>query len=146
MVDAGPACRHGDAMTASPLTPLEASIIALIARAAGAQPAATAVWLFGSRARGASTEDSDLDIAVEFSWAETPALRTWLEHVRREAEAPVADQWPGFVNLVGLYADDVDQRLARRIRAEGIAVWRQTVATAGATAAVTGPSISPARP
>jgi predicted nucleotidyltransferase len=133
-------------MTASPLTPLEASITSLITRAAGAQPTATVVWLFGSRARGASTEDSDLDIAVEFSAPETAALRAWIERIRREAEAPIADQWPGFVNLIGLYAEGVDQRLARRIRAEGIAVWRRTAATAGTTAAVAGPSINPARP
>lgn len=112
-------------MTTSALTPLEASIIARISLAAGAQPAAVVVWLFGSRARGASGEYSDLDVAVEFSSEETPALRAWIERVRREAEAPVADQWPGFVDLVGLYAGDVDSRLVGRVRSEGAALWRR---------------------
>ena len=133
-------------MLAAPLTPLEASIAALVAEHAEAQPSATAVWLFGSRARGASSEDSDLDIAVEFSAAETPALRAWLERVRREAEAPVTDQWPGFVNLVGLYADDVDPRLAQRVHTEGLAYWQRT-APVRDTAPVAAPrAIRPARP
>jgi hypothetical protein len=112
-------------MTTSTLTPLEESIVARIAREARAQPAATAVWVFGSRARGASTEHSDLDVAVEFASAETPALRAWLEQVRRAAEAPIADQWPGFVDLVGLYAGDVDSRLATRVHSEGFALWQR---------------------
>ncbi len=129
-------------MTISPLTPLEASIVARIATEAGAQPAATAVWVFGSRARGASTEHSDLDVAVEFSSEETPALRAWLERVRRAAEAPVADQWPGFVDLVGLYAADVDSRLARRVHLEGSALWRRGVQV-GDTAPAAIPSTTP---
>jgi predicted nucleotidyltransferase len=132
-------------MTTSPLTPLEASIVARIAREAGAQPAAAAVWLFGSRARGASTEFSDLDVAVEFSSAETPALRAWLEGVRREAEAPVADQWPGFVNLVGLYVGDVDSRLARRVRAEGLILWRRSTPVGNAASAASPRTGEPAR-
>jgi hypothetical protein len=119
-------------MTTSPLTPLEASIVARIAREAGAQPAAAAVWLFGSRARGTSTEFSDLDVAIEFSSAETPAMRAWLEGVRREAEAPVADQWPGFVNLVGLYAGEIDTRLAQRVRSEGLILWQRSTAVGNA--------------
>lgn len=115
---------------------------ALIAREAGAQPDAASVWLFGSRARGRSNEDSDLDVAVEFSAPETPALRAWLERVRREAEAPIADQWPGFVNLVGLYADDADQRLARRVHEEGVSLWQRAAPAHGAAAAIQ-PEASP---
>jgi len=107
----------------APLTPLERQIVGQVAQQAQGQPAAVGVWVFGSRARGASTEDSDLDIAVEFAAPETRPLREWLEHVRRAAEEPVVDQWPGFVNLIGLYAGDIDTRLARQVRAEGIAVW-----------------------
>jgi len=133
-------------MTTSPLTPLEASIIARIARKAGAQPAVTAVWVFGSRARGASTEYSDLDVAVEFSSEETPALRAWLEQVRRAAEAPVADQWPGFVDLVGLYAADVDSRLARRVHLEGEALWQRSAPVRDAASAATPRTNPPAGP
>lgn len=125
-------------MTTSPLTPLEASIVARIAQDAGAQPAAAAVWLFGSRARGASTEFSDLDNAVEFSSAETPAMRAWLEQVRRDVEAPVAEQWPGFVNLLGLFAGDVDARLVRRVHEEGLILWQRGLPL--------GASASPASP
>jgi predicted nucleotidyltransferase len=114
-------------MTAVPLTPLEDAIVARIAQAASRQPAAAAVWVFGSRARGASTEYSDLDIAVEFSTSETSALRAWLEQVRIDAEAPITAQWPGFVNLVGLFASDHDSRLAQRIHAEGTVRWQRSL-------------------
>jgi len=132
-------------MTTSPLTPLEASIVARIARGSGAQPAATSVWLFRSRARGASTEFSDLDVAVEFSSAETPAMRGWLERVRHDAETPVADQWPGFVNLVGLYARDVDSRLAQRVRSEGLVLWQQSTPIGGAALTAPPRTSEPAR-
>lgn len=115
----------------APLTPLEQQIVFQIARQAEAEPSAVGVWVFGSRARGASTEDSDLDIAVEFAAAEAPPLRDWLERVRRAAEEPVVDQWPGFVNLVGLYADDIDPRLAWQVRSEGVVVWRRGQAANG---------------
>ena len=114
-------------MTRSPLTPLEASIVDRVARQAKAQPAADAVWVFGSRARGASTEDSDLDVAVEFSSAESAGLRDWLDRVRRDAESAVVDQWPGFVNLVGLYSAEPDPRLAERVHSEGLVLWRRTL-------------------
>jgi len=107
------------------LTPLEVRLTALIAQRASAQMRAVRVWVFGSRARGASNQDSDLDVAVEFEAAETAELRAWLEALRIEAEAPVVDQWPGFVNLVGLYANDPDPRLARRVRAEGMLIWER---------------------
>jgi predicted nucleotidyltransferase len=132
-------------MTTSPLTPLETSIVDRIALEAGAQPAAAAVWLFGSRARGASTEFSDLDVAIEFSSAETPAMRAWLERVRHEAETAVADQWPGFVDLVGLYAGDVDRRLARRVHEEGLILWQRGVPAGGAASAARSPTREPAR-
>ncbi len=115
-------------MTSVALTPLEESIVARIAREALGQPAAAAVWVFGSRARGASTENSDLDVAVEFNSEETPALRAWRAQARRIAEEPVADQWPGFVDLVGLYAGDVDSRLAQRVYMEGSELWRRVSA------------------
>lgn len=132
-------------MTNSPLTPLETSIVDRIALRAGAHPAAAAVWLFGSRARGASTEFSDLDIAIEFSSAETPAMRAWLERVRHAAEAPVADQWPGFVNLLGLYAGDADERLARRVRSEGLMVWRRGTPVGGSASSAAVRTSEPAR-
>ena len=133
-------------MTNPPLTPLETSIVDRIALEAGAQPAAAAVWLFGSRARGASTEFSDLDIAIEFSSSETPAIRAWLDRVRQDAEDPVADQWPGFVNLVGLYAGDVDPRLARRVHEEGLILWQRGMPAGGAASAARSRTREPARP
>ena len=136
MAAAFPAGRHWHAMTSSPLTPLERALAKQIAARAEAQPVAIGVWVFGSRARGASNEDSDLDIAIEFSSPETSELRDWLEQVRVEAEAPVADQWPGFVNLVGLFADDVDPRLRNRVYLEGLTVWvryRQSQPASGRT-------------
>jgi len=107
----------------STLTPLERQLVAQVARQAQAEPSAVGVWVFGSRARGDATDNSDFDIAVEFAAAETAPLREWLERVRRVAEEPVVDQWPGFVNLIGLYAGDIDTCLARQVRAEGVAVW-----------------------
>jgi predicted nucleotidyltransferase len=118
----------------SPLTPLELRITSLIASRASARPDAGRVWVFGSRARGASTQDSDLDVAIEFDASESAELRSWLEALRVEAEAPVADQWPGFVNLIGLYAHDLDPRLARRVRTEGLLIWERRPAQAGCNA------------
>jgi predicted nucleotidyltransferase len=115
-------------MKASALTPLELLVAARVATQAAMQPKAVRLWVFGSRARGASTEHSDLDLAVEFSAPESSDLRAWLERARIDAEEPVATQWPGFVGLVGLYADDVDPRLRRRVVDEGLVLWeRQTV-------------------
>lgn len=68
---------------------------------------------------------------MEFAAAEAPGLRDWLESVRRAAQEPVVDQWPGFVDLVGLYAGDVDARLARQVRAEGVVVWERHRAAQG---------------
>lgn len=75
--------------------------------------------------------DSDLDVAVEFDAPETTALRAWLEELRVEAEAPLVDQWPGFVNLVGLFAIDPDPRLARRVRDEGLLIWERRSGRSG---------------
>jgi predicted nucleotidyltransferase len=113
------------------LTPLEIQLTALIAQRASTNPSTMRVWVFGSRARGASTQNSDLDVAVEFDAAEATELRAWLETLRVEAEAPVVDQWPGFLNLVGLYANDPDPRLARRVRAEGLLIWERPATKAG---------------
>jgi predicted nucleotidyltransferase len=109
----------------SPLSPLERQLAALIASRAAMRPAVERVWIFGSRARGASTEHSDLDVAIEFSTPESADSRRWLEQLRAEAEAPVADQWPGFLDLVGLFPDDGDPRLRHRILAEGLIVWER---------------------
>ena len=115
----------------APLTPLEQRIVSLVARRAAQQPAAIGVWVFGSRARGDSDEDSDLDLAVEFSSVETAALRQWLEHVRQKVEGAVLDdQWPGLLDLVGLYPNDVDPRLTRQVRVEGELAWQREPATA----------------
>ncbi len=109
----------------SPLTPLEVQLTARVTQGASTIPGAVRVWVFGSRARGASTQDSDLDVAVEFAMPESPTLRARLDALRVEAEAPVVDQWPGFLNLVGLYSDDPDPRLVRRIREEGLLIWER---------------------
>lgn len=114
----------------APLTPLEQRVVAMIARRAEQQPAAIALWVFGSRARGDSDESSDLDLAVEFSSAETPALRQWIDRVRQEVEAAVLDDsCPGLLDLVGLYPNDIDPRLSRQVRAEGSLVWQRQPAT-----------------
>ncbi len=112
-------------MSAAHLTPLEQQIASFTAARAEARRGTRRVWVFGSLARGASTEHSDLDIAIEFQDAETVESRAWLEDVRVAAEAPVVDQWPGFVNLVGLYANDTDTRLAKRVHAEGVLIWER---------------------
>jgi predicted nucleotidyltransferase len=117
-------------MNGTALTSLERQLAALVAARAALQPASERVWVFGSRARGASTEFSDLDIAVEFSVPGSPELRRWLDCLRVETEAPVADQWPGFVNLTGLFAEDADSRLLHRVREEGLLVWARQPSSA----------------
>lgn len=117
-------------MTGSPLTPLEQRIVRQLAQLAQRQPAATRVWVFGSRARGDSHEESDLDLAVEFGTAETAELRAWLDGVRRELEEPLLGQHSGFIDLLGLYAGDPDHRLAQQVRAEGRVIWQRGAAVA----------------
>jgi predicted nucleotidyltransferase len=121
-------------MKSSVLTPLERQLAADIAERAASRPDVRRVWIFGSRARGASTEYSDLDVAIEFSEPESADLRRWLERIRAAAEAPVAEQWPGLINLVGLFPEDGDPRLRNRILAEGLIVWDRESATEGLTA------------
>jgi predicted nucleotidyltransferase len=105
-----------------------------IAERAALRPDVRQVWTFGSRARGASTEYSDLDVAIECSEPESADLGLWLERIRAAAEAPVAEQWPDLVNLVSLFPDDGDPRLRNRILAEGMIVWDRESATGGLTA------------
>jgi predicted nucleotidyltransferase len=117
--------RRSPPVPASHLSPLEQQIAARIAQRAEDEPSAVAVWVFGSRARGDSTPDSDLDVAVEFDAVETPVRRAWLEQVRQAAEEPIAAVWPGMLDLVGLFREDADPRLARQIHAEGTLLWRR---------------------
>lgn len=119
-------------MIGPPLTPLEQQILRDVAERAQSQAAAERVWVFGSRARAASDEWSDLDIAVEFSTGETPALRAWLDGVRRDVEEPLLPAWAGLIDLVGLYAGDFDPRLARQVHADGRVVWERVHAGAAA--------------
>lgn len=117
-------------MTGPPLTPLEQRIVRQLAQHAQRQPAATRVWVFGSRARGNSHEESDLDLAVEFGTAENAELRAWLDGVRRELEEPLLGQHSGFIDLLGLYAGDPDSRLGQQVRAEGRILWQREAAVA----------------
>jgi predicted nucleotidyltransferase len=121
-------------MNSSVLTPLERQLAADIAERAALRPDVRQVWTFGSLARGASTEYSDLDVAIECSEPESADLGLWLERIRAAAEAPVAEQWPDLVNLVSLFPDDGDPRLRNRILAEGMIVWDRESATGGLTA------------
>lgn len=115
-------------MIALPLTPLEQHIVQRIAQHAARQPAALRLWVFGSRARGDSDEASDLDLAIEFDAAESPALRTWIDEVRRDVEEPLLGYRPGLVDLLGLFAGDADPRLATQVRADGQPVWQRAAA------------------
>jgi predicted nucleotidyltransferase len=88
-------------------------------RLAAAPHQPTAVWLFGSAARGDDTPASDVDVAVVFP-AGSPG--TALEAIR-EALAPTEDTERVIVSVIGLWPADV-ARLVAGERGEPDPLWR----------------------
>ncbi|MBI4987898.1 MAG: nucleotidyltransferase domain-containing protein [Rhodocyclales bacterium] len=102
------------------LTPFERSRLeALLARLA-AEPLLSRVVVFGSRARGRSRADSDLDLAVYFASPRSRHLERWLD---AQATAGGDDFDAPRLQLVPFFAGEPPNRLDTALKREGIVLW-----------------------
>lgn len=102
------------------LTPFErARLEGLLARLA-TEPRLSRVVVFGSRARGRSRADSDLDLAVYFQSPRSRELERWLD-----AQATTPEEIPDAprLQLVPFFADEPPTRLDGAVKREGIVLW-----------------------
>jgi len=91
-------------------------------------PEASQIIVFGSRARGDSNEDSDLDIAIVL---DAPYIEKWIweklwDIKRRVQEGLQADELP--ITLTPIAQRDLVSRdfgVEKTIKTEGITVWRR---------------------
>jgi predicted nucleotidyltransferase len=84
------------------------------------QPQLSRVVAFGSRARGHSKAESDLDLAVYFTTPRSRELERWLA---AQAEAPEEDLAAPRLHLIAFFADEPPSRLDSVLRREGIVLW-----------------------
>ena len=101
------------------LTPFErARSEGLLARL-HAEPRLARVVVFGSRARGRSRPDSDLDLAVFSQSPRSRKLERWLD-----AQASAAGDLDACrLQLVPFFADEPPGRLDAMLQREGIVLW-----------------------
>lgn len=105
------------------LTPFErARLEGLLARLT-TEPRLSRVIVFGSRARGRSRADSDLDLAVYFKSPRSRELERWLD-----AQAATPDDNTGSprLQLVPFFADEPPSRLDNALKREGIVLWTKS--------------------
>lgn len=101
------------------LTPFErARLEELLARLM-TEPRLARVVVFGSRARGRSRADSDLDLAVYFKSPRSRELERWLDAQAAPDDHPDA---PG-LQLVPFFTDEPPSRLDSALKREGIVLW-----------------------
>lgn len=94
---------------------------------AGLPPEADAMILFGSRARGKSTEHSDLDIAVVLA-GDTPygASDRDLFELGFEIQEQFTDsEYASRIQILPIYRRDQAKPIWRSIREEGIELWNR---------------------
>lgn len=102
------------------LTPFErACLEGLLARLTP-EPRLSRVVVFGSRARGHSRADSDLDLAVYFASPRSRELERWLD---AQATASEEDFGTPRLQLVPFFADEPPSRLDGTLKREGIVLW-----------------------
>lgn len=109
-------------------TPMEKEIIRrLAAELVGAGIPARILRIFGSRARGDSDEQSDLDIAVELDSPPDPALTRRVMQLGRALSLPPAAGVPGLrVQVVPFFEGEDRTPLARAIAGDAETVWNRT--------------------
>lgn len=103
----------------SHLTPLERAVLTRLVASVADQAAARSLVLFGSRSRGHSHTESDLDIAVRFVGSRDRALERWLS----ELEAEAGQSLPSGMQAVPLFEADPPSRLQRTLDEEGVTLW-----------------------
>jgi len=107
---------------------METQIIGRLARALVASGIPVrALRVFGSRARGHSTEQSDLDIAVEVASPPDPRLTRRVMELGRALSLVPEDSCQGLrVQAVPFFEGEEQSPLARAIAPEAETVWTKT--------------------
>jgi len=110
-------------VVAQVLTPLETSLIDTLAKRLSGWPQAAEILVFGSRARGASHAESDLDLAIRFNVPRDRELERELASIAADLnEAPHLP--PGFCDVVPIFSDEANTPLARSVAREGFVAVR----------------------
>ncbi len=109
-------------------SPMETEIIRrLAAELLWAGIPVRALRVFGSRARGHSSEQSDLDIAVELDAPPNPALTRRVMQLGRALSLPPEAGIPGLrVQVVPFFEGEDRTPLARAIAQEAETLWTRT--------------------
>ncbi|MEW5889818.1 MAG: nucleotidyltransferase domain-containing protein [Pseudomonadota bacterium] len=103
------------------LTPLERGRLQRLLARLAAEPRLTRVVVFGSRARGRSRADSDLDMAVYFASPRNRDLERWLE--AQAAASDDEDSSAPRLQVVPFFSDEPPSRLEAALKREGIVLW-----------------------
>lgn len=104
----------------SHLTPLERGRLERLLDRLAAEPRLSRVVVFGSRARGRSKEDSDLDLAVYFTSPRSRDLERWLDV---QAAASDEDFGAPQLQVVPFFTGEPPSRLDSALKREGIVLW-----------------------
>ena len=103
------------------LTPLENALLADFAGRVRALAAArlARISVFGSRARGGSRADSDLDVAVFLSGREDRALRAAIYAAASEAAAALEGAEPALLQPAVIFSGSARTRFVEAVEREG---------------------------
>jgi predicted nucleotidyltransferase len=105
------------------LTPLERERLGRLIERIAVDPRVVRVRLFGSRARGRSRADSDLDLAVDLAVPRERAIERWL--VDASTDSAAAPEAPP-LQIVAVFAGEPPSRLDRALVREGIELWTRS--------------------
>ncbi len=103
------------------LTPLERGRLQRLLVRLAAEPRLARVVVFGSRARGRSRADSDLDVAVYFASPRNRDLERWLE--AQAAACGDEDAGAPELQVVPFFSDEPPSLLDGALKREGIVLW-----------------------
>jgi predicted nucleotidyltransferase len=107
----------------SHLTPFERARLGRLIARLSADPRVVRVRLFGSRARGRSRGNSDLDLAVDLAAPRQREIERWLAETSFDAEdEPSVPP----LQLVALFADEPPGRLDGALAREGVELWTRS--------------------
>ncbi len=109
------------------LSPFERQTLTRLISELSRLPEVRSIVLFGSRARGASTEGSDLDVAVVLDDVDRPTVHA-VEQAKWRALPPEAFL---YVNLVTLSPKQLESqgRFSLTLQREGILLWTRNEET-----------------
>lgn len=102
------------------LTPLERARLERLIERLAADPRVVRVRLFGSRARGRSRPDSDIDVAVDLAVPRSRPTERWLLEAAADTGA-VPGEPP--LQVVPIFAGEPPTALDRVLAREGIELW-----------------------